>query len=283
MITYKQCTEVHIDAIYEAFQQGFSDYIIDIAMPKEAFVKRFFGPEGNHLKYSYIALDGQQPIGLILGGIKEYEGVKTLRCGTLCIHPGYRGQGVSQNLFERHKKTGIANRCKQLFLEVIIGNDRAIGFYKGLGYDKIYELSYYYHEAPLAIDKKGQLGYEIELIRMDEVKALQNRLQDIHINWQNDFDYIEKLENKVNYGIFKESVLIGAISMLPSGKIHFIWVDPRFRHQGIGRNLIGYGVKELKPEKLHISFPNNSNLQGFVKRTGFIKDSISQQEMYLVL
>ena len=50
-----------------------------------------------------------------------------MRCGTLAVHPNYRGVGVSQKLFELHKEA-LQNECKQLFLEVIVGNDRAIRF-----------------------------------------------------------------------------------------------------------------------------------------------------------
>lgn len=35
MITYKRCTDLIIDAMYEAFSKGFSDDVIDISMTKE--------------------------------------------------------------------------------------------------------------------------------------------------------------------------------------------------------------------------------------------------------
>ncbi|PFP84220.1 GNAT family N-acetyltransferase, partial [Bacillus cereus] len=143
MIQYKRCSEVSIDLVYEAFKDGFSDYIIKMDVSKEDFIKRFFGPEGNSLEHSFLALDGDKCVGVILGGIKVYESIKTMRCGTLAVHPEFRGIGVSQKLFELHKEEATQNKCKQLFLEVIVGNDRAIQFYKKLGYEKVYDLSYY--------------------------------------------------------------------------------------------------------------------------------------------
>lgn len=142
MIQYKRCSEVSIDLVYEAFKDGFSDYIIKMEVSIEDFIKRFFGPEGNSLKHSFLALDGNKSVGVILGGIKDYEKIKTMRCGTLAVHPNYRGIGVSQKLFELHKEEALQNECKQLFLEVIVGNDRAIHFYTKLGYEKVYDLSY---------------------------------------------------------------------------------------------------------------------------------------------
>jgi len=119
MVIYKRCTEANEDAIYQAFQNGFSDSILKIDLPKDLFMNHFFGPEGNSLEYSVIALDGEKPIGLNLGGIREFDGLKTLRCGALCVHPDYRGTGVGTGLFECHKEIALSNNCRQMFLEVI--------------------------------------------------------------------------------------------------------------------------------------------------------------------
>lgn len=122
MIIYKNCEDVTMKEIFEAFASGFSDYVVPLTMDQNAFEARFFGPEGNSLNLSFIAFDQNQPIGLILGGIRQFDGLKTMRCGTLCIAPDYRGKGISQSLFEMHRSAAIASGCKQLFLEVIKGN-----------------------------------------------------------------------------------------------------------------------------------------------------------------
>lgn len=282
MIAYKKCTEVNEDAIFEAFQAGFSDYMIRFEMSKDAFIKHFFGPEGNRLAHSFIALDEGKPIGLNLGGIKIYEGIKTLRCGALCVHPDYRGTEVSEKLFRLHKEIAMENGCKQLFLEVIAGNDRAVAFYKKQGYEKVYDMDYYTHDNPLVF--KGDLpkDLKIEKIDMDTLKALSNQIQDVHVNWQNDFDYIAQIDGQVHYGVFKDERMMGGLSIHATGKIRFLWIHSAFRHQGIGRGIIGYAVKELNLEKLTINFPNNAKLSGFVRRLNFTKDAISQCEMYLI-
>jgi predicted N-acetyltransferase YhbS len=116
MIIYKRCSEVNIDDVFEAFSQGFSDYIIKLSMSRELFIKRFFGVEGNSLEYSFIAYDDDKPTGVVLGGIKNYEGIKTIRCGTLAVIPDYRGKGISQRLMELHKEEAVSQDCKQMFL-----------------------------------------------------------------------------------------------------------------------------------------------------------------------
>ncbi|RAS92405.1 acetyltransferase [Bacillus cereus] len=282
MIQYKRCSEVNIDLVYEAFKDGFSDYIIKMEVSKGDFIKRFFGLEGNSLEHSFLALDGDKPVGVILGGIKDYENIKTMRCGTLAVHPEFRGIGVSQKLFELHKDEAIQNGCKQLFLEVIVGNDRAIRFYNKLGYEKVYDLSYYNLKDMTKIMLKECKGIEVKQLEFPAFKVEIQKWLHFHINWQNDMDYIEKT-NHTFYGAYVDNDLKGSICINEQGKISFIFIDKEYRNRGIGSKLLQVARDELNLESLLISFPNNSLLEGFVKKTGFEKNSLAQYEMYVLL
>lgn len=281
MFKYKRCTEAGSDAIYEAFTAGFSDYIIKIDMSQDDFQKHFFGPEGNSHEYSVIAFDDRKPVGLILGGIKIYEGLKTLRCGALCVIPDHRGTEVSHKLFELHKEIAQENGCSQLFLEVIAGNERAINFYRKKGYEKVYDLVYYSHSDPPAINTDLPSGFTVKRTDIDALRNFRREIRNIHINWQNDFDYTRHFAEQVYYGVFKGSNMAGGLSIHPAGRVNFLWVDPVLRNKGIGRGLISHAVRELGLKKLAISFPENPSLTGFVKRLGFVKEPITQYEMYL--
>lgn len=281
MFIYKRCTEVDIDAVYRAFIDGFSDYIIKFDMSKDNFQKHFFGPEGNSHEHSVIAFDDYKPVGLILGGIKVYEGLKTLRCGALCVLPGYRGTEVSHKLFGLHREIALENNCSQMILEVIAGNERAVNFYRKKGYEKVYDLFYYSHSNPSGINTDLPSGYTVQRIGIDALQSFSHEIRGMHINWQNDFDYTSYFDEQRYYGVFKDANMVGGLSIHPSGRINFLWVDPRFRNKGIGGGLINHAAKELNPKKMAISFPSNASLKGFVKRLGFIKDPIAQYEMYL--
>ncbi|ARZ62676.1 acetyltransferase [Bacillus thuringiensis] len=282
MIQYKRCSEVNIDLVYEAFKDGFSDYIIKMEVSKGDFIKRFFSLEGNSLEHSFLVLDGDKPVGVILGGIKDYENIKTMRCGTLAVHPNYRGVGVSQKLFELHKEEALQNECKQLFLEVIVGNDRAIRFYNKLGYEKVYDLSYYNLKDMTKIIHRECKGIEVKQLEFPAFKVEIQKWLHFHINWQNDMDYIEKT-NHTFYGAYVDNDLKGSICINEQGKISFIFIDKEYRNRGIGSKLLQVARDELNLESLLISFPNNSLLEGFVKKTGFEKNSLAQYEMYVLL
>lgn len=283
MFTYKKCSEANEDAIFEAFQLGFSDYIIKLQLPKGGFFKHFFGPEGSNLEYSFIAFDDEQPVGLILGGIKVYEGVKTIRCGGFCIAPDYRGTEISSKLFNLHRNLALDNNCKQMLLEVIVGNDRAINFYKKKGYKKAYDLVYYCHNKLSEFNGDLPEGIIVKRIDIDALQNLRSKIKDIHINWQNDLDYVRKIEGQVHYGVYENTDMIGALSIHSSGRINFLWVDSKLRNKGIGRGLIENAVRELNLKKLNINFPNNYSLEKFVQTLNFTKDAISQYEMYISL
>ena len=264
MIQYKRCSEVSIDLVYEAFKDGFSDYIIKMEVSKEDFIKRFFGAEGNSLEHSFLALDGEKSVGLILGGIKVYETINTMRCGTLAVHPEYRGIGVSQTLFELHKEEAIQNGCKQLFLEVIVGNDRAINFYNKLGYEKVYDLSYYNLNDVTEIRNKDYKDIEVKQLEYPTFKVEIQKWLNFHINWQNDLDYIEKTNNTF-YGAYVDNDLKGTVCVNEQGKISFIFVDKDYRNIDVGTKLLRTASEELKLSSLSIGFPNNSLLEGFLK------------------
>jgi len=281
MFTYKRCTEVDTDAIYEAFIAGFSDYIIKIEMPKDGFQKHFFGPEGNGYEYSVIAFDDCKPVGLILGGIKVYEGLKTLRCGALCVIPDYRGTEVSHKLFDLHREIALENNCSQMYLEVIAGNERAINFYRKKGYKKVYDLVYYSHSNPSGINTDLPSGFTVKRTDIDTLRSFSREIHGLHINWQNDFDYTSYCNEQIYYGVFKDATMVGGLNIHSAGRINFLWVDPGLRNKGIGKGLISHAVKELNIKKLAISFPGNVSLMGFVNRLGFMKDTISQYEMYM--
>lgn len=283
MAQYKCCTDVEMEKIYIAFKQGFSDYMIKMDISQEDFFKRFFGPEGNSLEHSFIALEGEEPIGLILGGIKNYEGLKTIRCGTLCINPEHRGKGISQELFRLHRRIAIDNDCKQMFLEVIVGNDRAIKFYNNMGYEKVYDLRYYLLPDTVNLPRMKSIWPNIDSVDYRTILGISSEIGDIHINWQNELDYMEKLEGITYYGAYDNSELIGGLGISFSGKIHFIWTIPKYRFRGIASSLIINAVNDLQLKKLSISSPNNSRLEGFLKHMKFERDKISQYEMYLTL
>ncbi|WP_430509215.1 GNAT family N-acetyltransferase [Gottfriedia solisilvae] len=279
-IKYIRCSEVDIDFVYKAFTIGFSDYIVKFELTKEQFVANFFGPEGNHLEHSFVAIHENEAVGVILGGIKEYENMKTMRCGTLAISPNYRGKGVSQKLFDLHKAEAKKHGCKQLFLEVIVGNDRAIQFYKNLGYEKIYDISYFSKKDLSDFEQLNPTSEcEVHQIEYNSFTQIVNKWN-YHINWQNDVEYLEKAPNVTYFEAYIDQQIVGAIAVHASGKISFLYVDQNYRNQKIATKLLQTAFLHLECKAFSTGFPNNSHLEGFLTSLGFQKEKLAQYEMY---
>jgi len=253
-------------------------------MTKDQFLNRFFGPEGNSKEYSFIAFENNIGSGLILGGINCFDGLKTLRCGTMCIVPDKRGSDVAKILFQKHKEVAIENNCKQLFLEVIASNYRAIKFYERHGYDKVYDLNYYSAEIDLLLKKNKETAKNniaIENISLNDLENFRNDFFQTHINWQNNFSYMKKLDSKALV-IKVDDDLAGAIAFT-GDSIHFLGVKQQYRNRGLGTTLVLKASLECEYPKIKSSFPNNSSLKGFFEKIGFQKESLSQYEMYLTV
>ncbi len=285
-IVYQCAAHVSDALIYEAFQVGFSDYVIKLQMDQETFFDRFFGPEGNTRELSFVALDGSMPVGVVLSGIRSYDGILTMRCGTLCIHPEYRGRQISQQLMSMHYASAKANHCKQLMLEVIAGNDRAIKFYETQGYDKVHFIHYYNLKdvqqflENSAIKNHLNLGITIQPIPGEALATrVLNWDQQIHTNWQNSFDYTLQIDTVKYYAAYLGETIIGFISGSKSGKIYKLCVHPEHRNQGIGTHLLSYVIKTLALEQIFISVAGNAPLTLFLREQGFAKDDLYQFEM----
>lgn len=285
MYIHKRADQVEKEQIFEAFQKGFSDYLIKFEMTQGEFFHRFFGTDGNELSLSYLAFDEERPVGVILGGIKAFDGVRTMRCGTLCVIPEYRGKGVSDCLLDLHIGSARENQCAQLFLEVIKGNDRAVSFYEKNGYERVYDLKYYTLDRQdfLRQELEAEASYPVKEMTLKEALALRPRFSDLHLNWQSDFEVLEKSSDVILHGVYDGEDPAGFIAFKENGRIMLLWVDGPYRNQGLGRKLLRNAAQKVTAEKLHMSFTNHAPLRGFVKKAGFTEDQLSQFEMYRTL
>lgn len=277
---YEKCTPSHLPDMHKAFRVGFSDYMVKLDTPYEVFAELFFQPAWNQVEHSFLAYDGQEPVGMILGGIRDYEGLRTMRCGGLCVHPDYRRQRVGYELFQRHRQEALDNGCQQLFLEVIAGNEPAINFYEKLGYEKVYDLRYFSHHRAEEWTVNRNIKIKIEPVTPEQIRAVAN--PETHINWQNTLEYIASYDVQY-YGVVGERSLQAYLCIGKNGRIFQLWVSPDSRHQGIASALVAHAITALGLSKLAASCPNNASFEGFLRKKGFTKDSLYQHEMYLLL
>lgn len=270
------CSNVEDSHIYRAFISGFSDYIIKMDLDRDEFFDRFFGPEGNQRELSFVAFDHDRPVGIVLSGLITYDGIETLRCGTLSVDPAYRRKGVGKALMDRHMEVARDNKCKMMMLEVISTNQRAVDFYEELGYEKAYFLRYYTLKELRKFPERGTI---VEKIRPEMIRRIKPILNETHINWQNAMEYTDKLQGVHYYGIINRSNLVGFITFDQKGKIYRMWTHPAHRREGFGVALIHKVIEISGNQEVYISVSSNAGISNFLRRFGFEKDSLYQYEM----
>ncbi|WP_113673391.1 GNAT family N-acetyltransferase [Vallitalea guaymasensis] len=277
MYEIKKCSKVTDSEIFKTFTDGFADYMIQVEMDEKYFINRFFGPEGNVRELSFIAFKDDVPVGITLGGIKEGEHVKTLRCGGMSLIPSERGSGLAKTLMEYHEKEARDIGCRQLFLEVIKGNDRAINFYKKMGYEKVYDLNY----RKWKIDSKNTIDSpvddRVEELAYEDIYSLRDTDYS-HLPWQSDFPYFRNME--CNYYGIKENGNIVAGIVATDKRLIYLWVHPRYRMKGYGKALLKKVITELEPEELNVAYANSSLVHTFCNYLNMKMEPISQYEMY---
>ncbi len=266
-------------AIYDAFSLGFSDYQMPFNMPYDAFVDRFFGIEGNDRALSYVAYDGENPIAVLLGGLNAYDQLQTLRCGALSVAPGYRGKGVSKMLMQLHEQDAVKSSARQLMLEVLGDNDRAIRFYEKCDYHKT-TLLYYY-----SLTKEGfRKRIETSLTNPSSLTIIEASLEALkitntHTNWQNDLHYISKDPISKIYTLMQGDEICSLIALNTKGKLYRIYTPPKHRGKGYASALLAQVLEIHAFDKMVFSCPASSQMMCFLYRRGFQKDSLYQFEM----
>ena len=201
---FKLATEVSDEMIFSVWQEGYSDYIYKFEIDMKTFVSRFIENEALR-EYSFIAFDNDQPIGVILGNIKEYDGIKTMRCGGFAVIPDYRSKGIGKLLLEKNFELAVKNDCKQLYLEVLKENHKAVKFYETAGYMPVYDYRFYKNED---VDFKTGIKAEIQEVSFETIRALRENLHEIHLFWQGEMFTLEHFDNIRNYAIYEHDELI---------------------------------------------------------------------------
>lgn len=277
MVSIKRAVEVDDRTIFNAFGEGFSDYIIKFDMEFDIFMNRFFGAEGNTRELSYVTLMDDKPVAVLLAGEKTNEDIKTLRCGGMAVSPRARKQGIAKKLLDSHADDARRLGCRQVFLEVLKGNDGAIKVYEKLGYDKAYDLRYKLIETKNIIDRPTSGGIEVCEYTYDDLVDIRQRY-DGHMPWQSDFPYIKEIDCKY-YGIEDDGRLVAGIAT-SSTNVFYIWVDKPYRFKGYALTMLKHVAKNHEMETIKFTFANNSHIQTFIKHLGGVDQGVAQFEMY---
>ncbi|MCX8001964.1 MAG: GNAT family N-acetyltransferase [Anoxybacillus mongoliensis] len=141
MLQIKRLSECTLEEAVRAWNAGFEGYYFPIQLTIESFLYRLVG-EGLSPSLSIIAFYHDEPIGIVLNGVREWKGTSMAWNGGTGVAPAFRKTGIGKALMEAtldvYQEAGIGLAT----LEAISENERAIGLYKKFGYEIVDELEY---------------------------------------------------------------------------------------------------------------------------------------------
>lgn len=237
-IKVKSLKDIHFDVIYEAFNQAFANYEVQInkVQLQTMLKRRGFDPE-----LSFAAFDGDKIVAFTLNGIGDFKGIRTAYdtgTGTL---KEYRGQGLATQVFEYSipflREAGI----KQYLLEVLQHNTKAVSVYRNLGFAVTREFYYSMqtNEHISNLIKESDTLYSVKRISIDQLDSF-TEFWDFTPSWQNSFESIQRaIDDFICLGVFVDGRIVGYCVFEPiSGDLTQIAVDKKYRRQGIASLLL---------------------------------------------
>ena len=168
------------DDVLDAFNRGFSDYVVDIPlMNKSSFAEKMIENNCSNINYSCVT-DKGKAIGISLCGIDK----RCLMINSFCVVPEYRGSlSASLMMDETIKKAGD----REIVLEVIDKNLRALNFYRKYNFVKKNDISYMIGRIPfLRVN-----DFHIRDINYMELINSQAMI-DVPLNWQSSISCLLK-------------------------------------------------------------------------------------------
>ena len=237
-MTIKPLTKTNFETIYNAFNQAFADYEIQLnAEQLHIMLKR----RGFNSNLSFAAFENNEIVSFTLNGIGLFNGVSTsydTGTGTL---KDYRGQGLATKIFEYSIPYLQAAKVEQYLLEVLQHNTKAVSVYKNLGFETTREFYYFVQKNENVRNEINiaDVPYSVEQIDIEKFSAIAD-FWDFHPSWQNSLESVRRAsEDFVSLGVFVERQLAGYCIFEPiSGDVTQIAVEKRHRRKGIATLLL---------------------------------------------
>ncbi|MCG3083245.1 GNAT family N-acetyltransferase [Anoxybacillus sp. LAT_35] len=141
MLQIKRLSECTLEEAVRAWNAGFEGYYFPIQLTLESFLQRLVG-EGLSPSLSIIVFHHEEPVGIVLNGIREFQGTLIAWNGGTGVAPAFRKTGIGTELMEATLDIYQQASVELATLEAISENERAIGLYKKFGYEIVDELEY---------------------------------------------------------------------------------------------------------------------------------------------
>jgi ribosomal protein S18 acetylase RimI-like enzyme len=238
METIRSLEKISNDMLFEAFQEAFKDYEMQLSQPE---LLRMLHRRGFTPKLSFGAFSGEKLVSFTFNGTGRFNNIPTAYdTGTGTIEE-YRGKGLASRIFEYSiphlKGAGIS----QYLLEVLQHNSTAVSLYRRLGFEVSREFNYFTESSSKLRLPSIDQDSDYTILPADLTQKEQmSSFWDNPPSWQNSFDAVERApEDFLILGAYSDDKLVGYCIFEPgSGDITQIAVEKRYRRKGIASLLL---------------------------------------------
>ncbi len=284
--TITQLSKKDIPQMYQGFNAAFSDYLIPMKLTESAFRKKIIQKTNIKFKYSVGSFFKKKLVGFIFHAIDQYEDKKVAYNGGTGVIPEFRGNNLTNHMYDYLLPRLISKEVDSCVLEVISTNIPAIRSYEKIGFTK----SKFFHCMKLNLESnylrsanQRKFDYkEVQRPNWNSYKTFcdysSSYLDTLHVLKRN-------MANENFIEVYDESKIIGFIIFNKKmGRIEHLGVDHNYRGQGIGSMLVKKMYQKCRYKPIYILNVNEKayGLLSFFLRIGFVND-IDQFELVFKL
>jgi ribosomal protein S18 acetylase RimI-like enzyme len=283
--TCKFLNENHFRELHQTFIAAFSDYTVPFHHTEVQFRRHLLG-NGVDLNLSVGCFAGQKMVGFTLNGFGQWNGRQTAYDSGTGMIPEFRRRGAGRAMFEFMMPLLRERGTRQILLEVITDNEKAINLYRALGFEETRKLLVLKAEQLLKFEREFPRGVTVrEIVRPDW--NLLRSFWDSEPSWQNSPAAIERTRDvKKIFGAFQDDKCIGHVVFSgDSGKLTQLAVAKENRNRGVGSLLLSELQKNTGKKNSLQVINLDESLAGavrFFRNRGFT-ESLSQYEMIKIL
>ncbi|MCT4713758.1 GNAT family N-acetyltransferase [Enterobacteriaceae bacterium H18W14] len=246
----------------------FEGYLVPFNIDGDAFATRF-SAEDISLNDSKIWLRDGEPKAM---AIITRRG-QTSRLGAFAIRPDLRGQGYGKQFIQQLIDEARERGDRQMWLEVIVGNDGGLALYKRMGFVCQQTLVGFHATGSTLFRPTGEL-LEIDPLLMAKKMMTDGRLR---LPWLSAPETLYKLPGKAY--VLDDVAYAMVIPDARQPKLRMLYVDTAARGKGYAKKLLTL---------LHERFPGLSTAGSIPEQVaplylscGYRQDPVTQYEMLL--
>lgn len=266
----KAATHWNSHQLAEILSRCFEGYLVPFTIDGDTFATRFSAED---ISYGDTRVWLQDDEAKALAVIVRRG--QTSRLAAFAIRPEWRGQGLGKQFIQQLIDEARARGDRQMWLEVIVGNDNGLALYKRMGFVRQQTLVGFHATG-------SKLFYETgELLEIDPVVMAKKMMADarLRLPWLSAPETLYKLPGKAY--ILDDVAYAMVIPHAQQPKLRMLYVCPTARGKGHAKKLLTLLAERFPGLSTAGSIPEQ--ISPLFLSCGYRLDAVSQYEMLLKL